>query len=144
MASDRFINISLVGDKKLQKTLKKLALKDQKKLVRSELRKAAKPILRDTIANAPKTAESSGDLKKSIKLRAIKRSRNKIGVRIVAGAETGSEALKRLGYATYTEWGSKNQAAQKFMRKAVDRGRQKFDQDLAAGIGKALEREAKK
>lgn len=69
----------LTGDKKLNRKLKKLANKEAKKVVREAQRPALKPLLQEARDNAP---VKSGELKKNIKIRAIKRSRKGFGTKV--------------------------------------------------------------
>ena len=77
--------IWITGDKAVDRRLKKFTLKLQKKIFRKVVRKAAEPVLATARANVP---VDSGDLKKSLKVRAMKRSRrnkNRVGVQVGTG-----------------------------------------------------------
>lgn len=73
-----------------------------KKIFRKAIREAARPMLQQVKANAP---VGSGELKKSIKLRAIKRSRVSFGMRI--GTDAGDYQGKQY-YAPMVELGHKH------------------------------------
>ena len=64
--------ISLSGDKKLDRALKAMGPKLTKKILRKAVRRAAKPVLTTARARVP---IDEGDLKRSLKIRAMKRSR---------------------------------------------------------------------
>lgn len=97
------INITLSGDRQLLAKLDRLSKKDSRAVVRKAARKAAKPVMQQARANAP---VKTGALKKSIKVRAIKRSRTRIGVRI---STTGLESVfqGKQFYGAFQEYGWK-------------------------------------
>jgi len=82
--------------------LKGLEPKVRKKIIRQAIRPAMKIVQRDAIARAPRG--ESGLLKKSIKVRAFKRSRTKIGVSVsTAKGWFKGDAF----YGGFQEWGWK-------------------------------------
>ena len=103
------VNISILGDKALDAKLGKLENAMQKKIVRSALRAAAKPVLAAMKAYVPVV---TGDLRDSLKIQSIKRSRKYIGVNITSRPKPG----KRF-YAAFVELGGPKRAANPFMRK---------------------------
>lgn len=71
--------VSLHGDKELIRTLRGLETKLQNKALRTASRKAGKVVATAAKGNAP---VDSGQLKRAIKVRAIKRQRNRVGVTV--------------------------------------------------------------
>lgn len=81
--------------------LNELEPKVRKKIIRQAMRPAMKMIRQDAIARAPR---KTGQLRKSIKVRAFKRSRTKIGVSVTtAKGWFKGEAF----YGGFQEWGWK-------------------------------------
>ena len=74
------VDISVLGNKQLQKQLKLLEGNMQKKIVRQALRAAAKPVLASAKAKCP--VGKTGRLKKSLKLRAMKQRGCLGGIRV--------------------------------------------------------------
>lgn len=94
--------VIITGDKELDRLLKGLPLKVQKKVSRSATRKAAKDIvLPDAKSRVP---VDTGDLEESLSVRAIKRSRTKFGheVRTKDGFYSGDQF-----YGAFIEFGTK-------------------------------------
>ena len=91
----------LTGDKKLNRKLKRLAGPDARKVIRQASRVAIKPVRSAAKSQAP---HDSGALRRAIRIRAIKRSRSKVGTRITIGEKdfTGSTF-----YGGFQEWGWK-------------------------------------
>ena len=75
-------DLQLFGDKKLDKALGDLSRIQQRKVMRTAQRAAFKPLLKQIKSAVP---VDTGDLRKSIKLRALKRSRVRSGVYIRTG-----------------------------------------------------------
>ena len=111
--------ISLKGDKELLKRIEDAPLKMQRALFRGPLKTAAKILLERIKAEVPKGA---GDLARSLKVRAIKRSRVRVGYIVRTGkedavfsgatfygafVELGHKIGKRLSKATIKEFGDK-------------------------------------
>lgn len=144
MPKGKFVDISFVGGKELQRRLNRLALKDSKKVVRQAMREAAQPILQRVKFLVPKG--DTGELLRSIKLRALPRSRTRFGVRIIAGGTRmrKGKTVGNSGYASFVELGSQHQKAQSFIRQAKDDGAAQFDRDAEKLIGAGIERAARK
>lgn len=128
------VDISLFGDKKLQRKFSRLTGAEQKKIVRQSLREGGKIVMQRARELVPK---EEGALRQSIKMRSSKRSRKRIGVQIFAGAKTGKEVLKK-GYVSFVELGTQHQPAQPFLRKARDERRRQFDHRVGLAIGGRL------
>lgn len=94
--------ILITGDKELDRLLKGLPLAAQKKLSRKATRKAAKEIvLPDAKARVP---VDTGELEESLVVKAIKRSRNRIGHMVATkdGFYAGDQF-----YGAFIEFGTK-------------------------------------
>jgi len=113
MKSTRFV---LTGDKAIDRRLKKLGPKLGKKIVRKAMRPATKVVRDEAKANCP---VDTGTLRQSIKVRAGKRSRQKIELLVTT---SGSDNLftGKTYFAGHVEWGTAHQSAQPFMRPAYD------------------------
>lgn len=135
-----FIDIRLVGDKKLTAALKALPLKFQKKVVRKALRDAAKIVLPVVRANTP---IDTGNLKNSIRVKALKFSRRsgKFGV----GVQTGiGFYIGKQFYGAFQELGTRKMRGRRFMRDAADTTRTRAQAAMAATIAKGIEVQAAK
>ncbi len=93
--------ITITGDKQLNRLLRDLAGKDGKAAVR----KAARPALRPTLAEAKRIApRDTGELEESLKIRALKRSRSRVGARV----QTAKGSFQgQTFYGGFQEWGWK-------------------------------------
>ncbi len=111
---------TLTGDKALDRRLKKMEPKLAKSLQRKAVRKAAKPVLETAKDEVPKDTR---DLERSLKIRALKRSRRNrgvVGVRVVTGDQffTGDTF-----YGGFLEYGTQDIIPFGFMRAANDQNR---------------------
>lgn len=77
------IRVAMHGDKQVMSRLKGVVPRLRRKVLGKAARIAMKPLLQNAKANAPKG--KTGLLRKAIKLRAMKRSRVKVGVYIAIG-----------------------------------------------------------
>jgi HK97 gp10 family phage protein len=117
-------NIRIDGMEDLLKRLKTLEPKLAKKVIRQSLRAGAKVILTAARAKAPRR---SGLLKKSIKVRALKRSRTgRIGITVQTGE---GDFQGKTFYGAFVEYGHKLGARQRKppsdgeqLRKAIESG----------------------
>ncbi len=91
--------ITLTGDKRLNAKLARLSSKDAKALIRRAARPALKPVLGESRRLSPKR---EGTLRRSLAIRAIKRSRRQVGARV-----TTKEGLFQGAtfYGGFIEWG---------------------------------------
>lgn len=115
------IEMTVTGDRKLNRKLKKLTGKEQKKVVKKAAKAALKPVLKETRDKAPKR---TGLTRKSIKNKMLPRSRRFIGARITTGGGKG--------WAPFMEFGTKPRfhkntgkavgkiEPRKFMKRAAD------------------------
>lgn len=109
-----FMSIKIEGAKELEKTLLGLEPKLGKKIIRQAMKKAAKPIHAAARQMAPVV---TGALRKSIKIRVMKRKKHRYGVVIGTAAKwfTGETF-----YGAFAEFGTKKQPAKPFLRPAFD------------------------
>ena len=130
------VSIKLLGDKALERKLKRLAPALQKKIVRKGMREAIKPVAADAKANAP---VFSGLLQLSIKVKARKfRDRNKFGVKVSTEGLAGVPIF----YGSFNELGTRHQPARPFMRPALNSNRETSTGILKREIGSGVEAEA--
>lgn len=129
-----FVDISMLGDKKLAKKLKKIDIKMQKKIVKGAIKDAAQPILVLAKAYAP---VDSGKLKNSLKLKmgAKQSKRGSIGVRIETGTreQLGIDADDKYFYPAVLEFKVKS-----FLRRAIDKNPDGVRRDIGRNIRAAL------
>jgi len=137
-----FIDIAVIGDKELQRKLKALDIKMQKKIIHKALRAAAKPILAQSKATAPVL---SGRLKKSLKLRARRARRGVFGVQVMTGTrqELGIPAGYPYYYPAAVEYGHARAPAHPFLRPALEANRQKGINIAANVIRQGIEEAAR-
>jgi HK97 gp10 family phage protein len=114
-----FVDVSVLGDKELQKKLKRLDIKLQKKIVRNAISRAILPVKHKAKSLVP---VESGLLKKSIKRKTgvkkgIARARIVTGTRIELGIPIDAKGY----YPAAIEFGvpSQGKAAKSFMRAAI-------------------------
>ncbi len=146
------VTFVLTGDKSLNRKLARLAGKDAKKVVRKAIRPALKPVQQQARNNA-KAFKQTGRLGKSIKIRAIKRSRARIGARVTTGDSTG-DFTGNAYYGAFIEYGwkagprgSSNRTVvpgKHYMRRAVQAKRQEALRIYREGIRKNIIELAKK
>lgn len=86
--------VLITGDAAVNRKLARLRTTEAKKVLRKAARPAMKPVL-NQIRSAARAFKRTGQLAKSIKLRALPRSRKRFGVRIIAKTK----------YAAPQEWG---------------------------------------
>ena len=114
--------------RKLNKKLKTLESKIEKKLTRQALRAGAKIIAKEAKLRAP---VDTGELKSKIKVWALRRSRKRIGVLVGTSAKeyTGDQF-----YAAFVEYGTKDMPAKPFLGPAAEAK----GPEAAAVVGKTL------
>ena len=110
----------LTGDKQLNRVLRRLSGKDAKAAIRKGSRKALKPVLADARQLAP---VRTGALRRSIKVRAIKRSRTRVGSRVTTGKATFTGPTFYGGFVEYgyTSRGGRTIAGVHFLEQAATR-----------------------
>lgn len=99
--------VIISGDKQLLRMLNQLKTKDSKKIVRTAARRAAKLIVPAAKRYAP---VNTGELRRAIKVRALPRSRKRIGVRVMIGNENFQG---KTFYGSFQEWGWKSGSRKK-------------------------------
>lgn len=144
------LKFAVTGDVALNKALAALGGKLAMKLERKALRQVSKPVLADAKANCP---VDSGDLKRSLKLRAMKRSRVRIGLQVATGrkwfsGDTYYGAFQEFGWKTGKR-GSENRKQippKHFVTKAYEKHKPTIEQAWVAatrGLVEEAAREAK-
>jgi len=112
-----YIDISILGDKALQRRLANMDVNLQKKFVRQAINRAMLPVKNKAQALAP---VDTGRLRSSIKRRSrtrrgISRAQVITGTRAELGIPVGSTGY----YPAAIEYGTRKQPARSFMRKAL-------------------------
>lgn len=123
------VDVSVLGDKALERQLAALPPKVQKAAARTAFRKAARIVRRDAINRAPR---DTGQLANSIRIRANK-GRKQIGVRVVTGFRLPD------GRASFTELGTRYQEGQRYLRDALDSNREAILARLATDFRDAID-----
>ena len=118
MALTQSIDLSLLGDKRLERQLKRLPVIAQRKVVRRAMRDAARPVLAEAQRLCP---VDSGAMRASLKIRAAG-AKAGMGVVVQTGSreELGIPADQPFYYPFAVEYGHRNAAAHPFMRPAMD------------------------
>lgn len=138
----KMISIEVLGDKALQRKLRALPIAMEKKIVRKALREAGRPILASAKALVP---VRTGALKKSLRLRALKRSRGSFGVQVRTGTreELGIPADAPYYYPMAVEVGTGHAPAHPYMRPALKSNEGKSIRIAAAEIRRGIEEVAR-
>ncbi len=112
------VSMLVSGLSELQEKFDKLALNMQRKHAQAAIRKGGAVFHKQAKSNAP--IGPTGNLKKFLKLRSLKRSRRRFGVHILTGtrAELGIKKKAKGYYPTSVEFGTATMAANPFMRDA--------------------------
>ena len=121
----------------LARALKRLPITLQKKIIRPALRKGFKPVFAATKAAVP---VDEGKLKRGLKLRALKRSRGAVGVRIITPPREALDIPANAPgyYPAHIELGTATQAARPFMRASFDAHKERTIAIIAREIAKGL------
>lgn len=141
--------VVLTGVPELDRRMKSLGLKLGKKIVRKAARRAIKPVQSAAQRRAPK---DTGALRKSIKIRAMKRSRSNFGVVVTTGASAGNAFSGDQFYGAFQEFGwktgkrgSDNRTEVEgvhFMENAAEAKRRSVQRNFARFIKEGIESEA--
>lgn len=112
-----FIDISIIGNKKLQSRIKRLDFAIQKKIVRQSINRAMLPVRDRAKQYVP---VDTGRLRDSIK-RVSRTRRGKSSARVVTGTkqQLGIPSSAKGYYPAAIEYGSRYQQAQSFLRRAM-------------------------
>jgi len=139
------VDISVIGDKALAKTLADLPDALQKSIVRKAMRPAGNFLLKEVKAATP---VKTGALKKNLKLRAIKRSRSRFGVMIPLPTREslGIDAKTDGYYPAVLEYGSpaRNIAPRAYIRGTTNKNETRWRAKVGQGIRDIMEDEIKK
>lgn len=147
------LDLWLVGDAELEKTMHALEAVVQKRVMSKALRRVGKEVLADAKANVP---QATRWLKRNLKLRTMKRSRRKFGVRVVLplmgtwddhkkarskkdkAAEAADQAQEQGpgNRAMHQEFGTRHMPANPYLRPALAKQRQ--GNRAVKGIGALL------
>lgn len=119
-----FVDISMLGDKALQRALKRLPIVVERKIVRQAIRKGAKILQAAATANIPRVTGRHTDLLRDvgIKIKAIKRSRGRFGVLIMSPTreELDIPADDKYYWPAVIEFGSPTSPAYAYERRAKE------------------------
>lgn len=132
------VDLTFLGDDELAKDMAQLEPKIQRKVLRQAFRAEAKEIAKIAKSLVP---VETGELKKSIKVRAMKRSRVRVGYVVMAGI--GIDPDKR-NKAMAVEFGTKDRAATPYLRPAHDQRKDRALKNIADELGKRIDKEMKK
>lgn len=129
------------GIEELKKLFEEHLPSEAKKAMRMAAKEGAKIVAADAKAKVPR---DTGALRQSIRVRAIKRSRVKVGSRVV----TGEGFFKGdTYYGGFVEYGTHKMKAQPFLRPAADENRERvireFGKFLRASIQTVRKRTAR-
>jgi len=115
----RRIDLSLLGDKRLERQLKRLPVIAQRKVVRRAMREAARPVQAEAERLAPRG--ETGRMAATIKIKAAK-GKAGLGVVVQTGTreELGIAADDPYYYPFAVEYGHGDVPAHPFMRPAMD------------------------
>lgn len=145
--SDRFIDISITGDKELQKKLARLDFALQRTIVRQSARLAMKPVKDRAQSLVP---VDSGQLKQSIKVMSkTRRGISRISVVTGTRPELGIDPDQKGYYPAALEFGYKALngrfiAPKSFLRKALSDLQESVKNDLGQKINAKILRKVKK
>jgi len=131
------MNIKIEGAKELERKLLSMEPKLARKSVMRALRAGARPILARAKALVP---APTGALKKSLKIRALKKRRYSHGVMVATseGWFKGDEF-----YGAFVEFGTSKMPPHPFMRPAFDAEKKNAEQIIAAELRKGIEQVGK-
>ncbi len=139
-------NIVVIGVEAIDKKLRKLSGAVGKKVVRRSMRKGMKIIAAATKSEVP---VDTGLTKKSVQVRALKRSRKRLGIEVrVSGKVPGliktSAAGKRTFYPAVVEYGRKGVPGNPFMRRAYSANAEHARQVTLADLKQGVDEEVRK
>lgn len=143
--SDFRIDISILGDKELSKKLRRLAGKEQRRIVRLAMRESAKRVKARVIANiSGKVLDvRTGALLKAFKEAPIQNERSRVNIRLGIVFPT-REALgldrKEPYYPVILEVGYPGFPKRPYLRPAVDNHKTEEYRLIGNYIGRAIER----
>ena len=106
----------VTGIKEIDRKLKTLEVKVQRKVLRQSMRKGMKLVLQDAISRVPVL---TGLLKRNVKLRAMKRKKNRVGLLVWIKPDPGF-VKGQYWYPAAVEYGHGTVRPHPFMRPAYD------------------------
>lgn len=135
------IDVSLLGDAKLIRAFNGIPIAVQKRLLKKAMRPAAKIVQARAKALAPR---DTGKLARHLTVRALKRSRTKIGVRVMTGKrhKLGIDANSRWYYPAHVELGTKHRPATPYLRPALHENKSRVLVAIRRGLWSLLREEA--
>ena len=120
------VTLVLTGDKELDAKLAKLKSADAKRAFRKAARATIKPFKEDVKQALP---SKSGALKKSTKVRSMKRSRQAIGVRVSVDA---------VPYGRFVLLGTKRIKGRRTIRNEADKQRASIQRKFGKNLGREI------
>lgn len=139
-------DISILGDRALQRKLNQLERKEARKIVSRALRNSAKRVRPEVANRAPVDTGTLRDAMSRAKIR-VQKSNVRGGVRlgiVMPSREDLGIAPDDKGYYPFSlEYGQENAAARPYIRPTVDRMTPSEHRKIGRDIGKAIERRAK-
>lgn len=144
------VDIRVLGVPELEKELRRLEDKTQRKIVRQALRKSAKRTKDRIIDNlsGEKVQVRTGQLRQAFKDAPIRgttrRGFTRVGVVFPERGALGIDAKDKHYYPTAVEYGHGTVPPHPFLRPAIDEHKQSEFDRIGKDIGKAIEREAGK
>lgn len=132
MARDKFIDIRLLGDKELQKNLRKIDITLQRRIMKQALKRAAGPVLAEAKTRVPTRTYK---LYESLKIRVFSRKGAPMAV-VETGtrAELGIPASEKFFYPAVVEYKHKS-----YLRAALDASRAEVLNIMRATIKAGIE-----
>jgi HK97 gp10 family phage protein len=144
------VDISILGDKDLERKLSRIADKGQRKVVRAAMRKAATRARKRIVQNIQReglidTGRMMQAFKKT-KIASASNNRNmiRIGPRLPTRSELGIDADAKGYYPTALEFGYALRPATPFIRPAIDDHKDDEIKAIGSDIGKGIEREVRR
>ena len=136
----------VTGNKKIDKMFAAMPKKVQNKILRDEIKKAAKPMHDSAKAMAPVGEE--GMLKRSIKQRAMKRKRNHVGRSVIVDPKffaDQAEGMRKFVAGMFMEFGTRSGVTdkQQYMRPAFKKNKDAVLHKALENIKTRIETEAK-
>lgn len=133
-------DVSVLGDRALQKKLDRLGKAAGGKMLQSAMREAMKPVLAAARAAAPR---DTGTLARKIKLSSVRlRGKGKgVAVRTPTRAQLGIPKDAKGYYPAHVEFGTRKMPARPYMRPALETNRSRALELLRTGLWARLEPE---
>lgn len=120
-AAGRVVDISVLGDRALERQLEALTRRLQRKLTRQALKPAMRIVERRSKQLVP---VKTGLLKKNIKVRPMKRSRSRMGYLVTSGGMTRKGKMTDFTGAAYyggfVEFGTVKMKGRSFLKRAAE------------------------